>query len=80
MPALGIDIFTATAIGFGAFFIVAWLLTRAQRVANLASGDPGGKGNGQLGAANIVWILLGLVMWLMTLVGIAGLLGLPNPP
>lgn len=57
-------------IGLVAIVIIAWLLTRAQRMANLACDDPNGSLNARIGVANVLWILLGLVIWLLLLVGL----------
>lgn len=45
-------------------------LAKAQRVANLACGDPEGERNSGLGAANIVWLLIGALLWVLILIGL----------
>ena len=44
----------------------------------LACNDPQGAGNRQITIANIAWILLGLIMWLLTIAGILLSLGVPG--
>ena len=78
LTLLGLDLVTASLIGLVAFFIVAWVKYHAQGVANLACKDLQGDGNRQITIANIVWILLGLVMWLLTIAGIMLSLGVPG--
>ena len=70
LVSLGFSVITSAVIGIGSIIVVAWILGRAQAVANLACGDPRGKANSRIGIANIAWILLGLVLWLLTIVGI----------
>lgn len=44
-----------------------------QRNINLASGDPSGQSNDLLTGANIAWIVIGAIFWLLALIGmIAG--------
>jgi len=45
------------------------VLYRAQKFANIASGDPLGKTNDNFTAANIVWMLLGVLLWCTFLAG-----------
>lgn len=37
----------------------------AQKVINLECGDPGGTDNRKLGTANYVWIVIGMLCWLL---------------
>jgi hypothetical protein len=53
-----------------AMTIVGYCLYRAQLAANIACGDPEGDTNSSYGAANIVWIILGLALWMMALLGL----------
>lgn len=45
----------------------------AQRMINQACKDPGGTGNNQFSGANIAWVVLGCIMWLLALFGLAGM-------
>lgn len=54
------------AIVLGAAFGVWWSLT-VQRAINFCVGDPEGDGNGSLSWANGVWIVLGLLVWVLAL-------------
>jgi len=45
-------------------------LCSAQQVANAASGDPEARSNSKLGGLNIVFMLLGLALWALIIVGI----------
>lgn len=45
------------------------VLYRAQHAINFAEGDPDGARNRTLTAANIFWLVLGAVWWLLILVG-----------
>ena len=51
-----------------------WSLFCAQRAANAAEGDPSGTSNASLTAANIVWIVLGGMLWSTMLFGMYVLL------
>jgi len=50
--------------------LIAIVLYKAQRVINVAMGDPDGISNSRFTAANIFWIALGSLMWLMVAVGL----------
>ena len=50
--------------------LVGWVLMQVQRAANAASGDPLGDSNREFTAANIVWIVLGVLFWMLVLVGL----------
>ena len=76
LTSIGVNAIASSAIYLGAFFALAWPMWRAQVMANLACGDPGGGQNRRLGVANIVWILLGLVLWLGLVANIILTLGL----
>lgn len=43
--------------------LIGFFLSKAQRVANLASGDELGEGNRKLSAANWFWIAVGVLYW-----------------
>lgn len=48
-----------------------WALLKFQRAANTACGDPDGGSNRRLTAANYVWLVLGVLVWLLVLLGVA---------
>ncbi|MEL7537761.1 MAG: hypothetical protein AAFZ58_13195 [Pseudomonadota bacterium] len=50
--------------------IVAVLLSKAQAVINMASGDPTGSSNSSLTVANWLWMVIGLLFWLLSLFGL----------
>lgn len=78
LTLLGLGLVSASLIGLAAFFVVAWVKYHAQGVANMACGDPRGDGNRRITIANIAWILLGFLMWLLTIAGILLSLGVPG--
>ena len=45
------------------------LLLSAQHMINIACGDPDGKSNSRLTNANYVWIALGLIFWVLVILG-----------
>ena len=45
-------------------------LAKGQAVANVAAGDALGESNSTLTAANWVWIVLGVLLWILSLIGI----------
>ncbi|MCP4982022.1 MAG: hypothetical protein GY935_16205 [Gammaproteobacteria bacterium] len=51
--------------------IVAMVLLRAQMVVNIACEDPRGKANNRITLANMIWMLIGVLLWLVILFGIA---------
>ena len=51
-----------------------------QRVINRLEGDPEGLSNKRFSAANIVWIVVGAILWLLTLLGSAVMFGLVKLP
>jgi len=52
------------------WFILPALLVPAQKAINVACDDPDGSSNRKLTAANYVWLLLGLLMWAVVLLGL----------
>lgn len=48
-------------------------MARAQHYINLACGDPDGSQNDRLTFANYVWIVLGMLLWLSTVIGFLSL-------
>lgn len=57
-------------------FPVLYVLMQAQKAINTAEYDPAGQTNSAFTGANILWILLGAVFWLMTIVGYLAIYGL----
>jgi hypothetical protein len=53
-------------------------LVTAQRAINTSQGDPDGTSNSTYTAANYVWIAIGLVLWGLSLLGIAMMYGVLN--
>lgn len=49
---------------------VMFPLLAAQKAANSAAGDPQGESNNTLTAANIVWMVVGVLLWLLVLLGL----------
>ena len=56
-------------------FLLAALLYRVQRCANLACGDSDGESNCHYTGVNYLWLLVGTLLWLGTLATIAELFG-----
>lgn len=48
---------------------MTWALFGAQRAINAAEHDPAGDSNSDITAANILWMLLGALVWMMVLLG-----------
>jgi hypothetical protein len=46
-------------------------LYTVQRHANLACGDPSGESNSEFSVSNIVFVILGVILWLLILLGLA---------
>lgn len=49
---------------------LAWVMARMQRVANIACDDPSGASNARITGANVVWLVLGGLWWLLALFGV----------
>lgn len=60
----------ALAIMLACIPVLTWLRLKVQRAANTACGDPLGRSNSSFGAANIIWIVLGSLFWLLVLIGL----------
>ena len=58
-------------VGLGLFAVTAWVLYKAQIVINLASGDPEGESNSSYSGGNIAWIVVGVALWILVIVGYA---------
>lgn len=46
-------------------FLMAPVFLRAQKMINLSCNDPLGESNSKFSAANYIWIVLGLLFWVM---------------
>jgi hypothetical protein len=55
-------------IGILLILPTGWALYQAQRAANVACADPDGSANADITAANVVWIAIGAMLWLINLV------------
>lgn len=55
------------------------ILRKAQRLANLADGDPEGQQNANYSVWNLLWIVLGSAIWVITLIGYLIILGVLPP-
>ncbi len=62
--------------------LIGWIFYQAQLRINLACESPNGEDNSNFSAANIIWIILGALLWLVFLAGLAIILnpGLVLPP
>ena len=58
--------------------VVGYVLYRAQRVINLAMGDPEGLSNSRFTGWNILWILLGSALWLAAVAGVVMMVFFPE--
>jgi hypothetical protein len=72
MPGNGM---TLSLVSMGVALSSLFPLMSAQQVANAASGDPDARSNSKLTAGNIVWLLLGLALWALIVVGVV----MPEP-
>ena len=50
--------------------VLAWLALPAQKAANAASGDSTGSSNATFTGANWVWMILGGLIWALSLFGL----------
>lgn len=65
-------------VGFVALVPMVFATYKAQQAANLACDDPAGAQNCSITPVNIFWIILGLLIWAMALLGFyVELFGLP---
>lgn len=70
---------TLELISIGLMGATAYMKSYAQRAINVAAGDANGARNGRFTGANIAWLVLGGVIWLLTVLGIYALLVAPLP-
>ncbi len=50
--------------------ITCWALWTFQKVINAACGQPNGESNDKLTGANYVWIIFGLLFWVLLIIGL----------
>jgi hypothetical protein len=50
--------------------VTSWALWRIQMAINVACEDPTGESNHRLTAANVVWIIIGTLVWLLFFIGV----------
>jgi hypothetical protein len=56
-------------VTFALMLPTGFALYTAQGAANAACGDPSGEGNRTITAGNVVWLVIGAVLWLFNLLG-----------
>ncbi len=55
--------------------VMAFILVKVQRTANATQDDPDGSDNNSVTFLNVLWVALGLVLWLAVAVDVASRLG-----
>lgn len=55
----------AILVGWVAWIPMFWSMYQAQRAINATEGDPDGQSNRSLTGANVAWLALGALYWLM---------------
>jgi len=60
---------TAQLFLFALMVPMLWSTYEAQRAANAAEGDPDGSSNKAITAANVIWIVIGVLWWSVVLLG-----------
>jgi hypothetical protein len=58
------------AASFASIFVMVLPFLKAQQMINLSCGDPEGKGNDRLTKANWAWVILGLLGWVIVVMGV----------
>jgi hypothetical protein len=61
----------ATVVTLLMIIPTGWAMLTFQRAANTACGDADGESNRRLTAANYIWLVLGVLLWLLILFGVA---------
>ncbi len=56
-------------ISFALLIPMVWSCYKAQQAANIASGDKAGEQNSNITPVNLVWIILGILLWVLLLFG-----------
>jgi hypothetical protein len=57
-------------------FVLYAVLVKVQQAINISQDDINGESNSQLTTANIIWIVLGLVLWVIVLLSLLVIFGL----
>ncbi|MES2106349.1 MAG: hypothetical protein V4634_20180 [Pseudomonadota bacterium] len=50
--------------------LLAWRIYIAQQAINIACGQPNGESNSKLSIANFIWLGLGLIFWVLMIIGL----------
>lgn len=58
------------AVSMSLLFVLGYLLSQVQIAINVACNDPKGQSNSRLSEANWFWMLIGAILWLLTVIGI----------
>lgn len=66
-------------ISIPVLFILYIILLKVQKAINISQNDPQGNSNSDITVLNIVWILLGVVLWILFLIGILMSAGILDP-
>jgi len=61
------------ALGLLILPLQGWIIYNAQKHANFACGDADGNSNSSYTGLNILWIVLGIILWLFTAIGLFAL-------
>jgi hypothetical protein len=51
-------------------FLLVWVMLPVQEGINRVCADAEGEGNSQITTANVLWILFGLLMWVLMIIGV----------
>lgn len=70
VSGLAPELWWVSVVGIGLLPILAWTLARIQRAVNVAAGDPTGESNRRLTWANVIWLVVGGLMWLLVIAGV----------
>ena len=79
LSSYGFGELAITSISFACMFIVAGTLLRVQIRANRACGDAAGASNNRFSGLNLLWILLGITLWLLVILGLLMIYGWLEP-
>jgi len=78
ISATSTEVSAMDAIGLVTLPLMAWILYTAQKGANIACGDAAGESNANFTPINFLWIVPGVLFWLVVGIGAYELLvGLP---
>lgn len=79
LSRFGFSELAITSMSFACMLIVAATLLRVQIRANRACGDAGGSSNSRFTGLNLLWILFGIGVWLLVIVGLLMIYGWLDP-